>query len=367
MTLHKLMPEAATPASGKPLLGGISLQYREFSLAHTIVKARALQAFSEIAANFPIYRLFRCAVRGNLEDLFDDLALSLGITPQRLGIGDLLLAGAGVFVHVAGSLKSGYCSCIAEIWADGKLRAEEIRVALMRIIGERRILDQTFVIDWQFIAGNSLSNTSFEEMAQEDLHDEAYPVLGEPVRAFMQRYLAANETVLVILGPPGAGKTRLVRAILGEMSRRKGESAEIMYTCDKRALESDEIFVNFITGSHDAFVIEDADHILTPRANGNQDLHRFLAIADGVIRAQGRKIIFTTNLPNVGDLDDALLRPGRCFAALHARALTPPEAERLIARLCEGDEAREKLAFSLAFPPGAKSCSVASVYRACAK
>lgn len=59
--------------------------------------------------------------------------------------------------------------------------------------------------------------------------------------------------------------------ILGELSRRKGQSAEIMYTCDKKALEGDEIFVNFITGSHDAFVVEDADHMLTPRANGNHD------------------------------------------------------------------------------------------------
>jgi len=59
-----------------------------------------------------------------------------------------------------------------------------------------------------------------------------------------------------------------------------------------------------------------------------QDLHRFLTIADGIVRAQGRKIFFTTNLPNVGDLDDALLRPGRCFGAIHARSLTPPQASR---------------------------------------
>jgi ATP-dependent 26S proteasome regulatory subunit len=58
-------------------------------------------------------------------------------------------------------------------------------------------------------------------------------------------------------------------------------------------------------------VIEDADHLRMARANGNVDLHRFLAIADGVVRAQGRKIIFTTNLPNVGDIDEALVRPGR--------------------------------------------------------
>jgi SpoVK/Ycf46/Vps4 family AAA+-type ATPase len=222
-----------------------------------------------------------------------------------------------------------------------------------------------FTLDWQFSSGNGLSSTSFEEIVQEELHDEAYPALGEPVREFIHRYLAANETVLVVLGPPGGGKTRLVRAILGELSRRKGDSAEIMYTCDKKALEGDEIFVNFITGSHDAFVVEDADHILTPRANGNHDLHRFLAIADGLIRAQGRKIIFTTNLPNVGDLDEALLRPGRCFSAIHTRSLTPPESARLISRICKGDPERERAAIQAALPPGARSCSVASVYRAC--
>src|ERR1700676_3197847 len=83
-----------------------------------------------------------------------------------------------------------------------------------------------------------------------------------------------------------------------------------------RALEHGEIFVDVITGNHDAFVIEDADHLLMARSNGNVDLHRFLAVADGVVRAQGRKIIFTTNLPNIGDIDEALVRPGRCFATV---------------------------------------------------
>ncbi len=80
-----------------------------------------------------------------------------------------------------------------------------------------------------------------------------------------------------------------MRAILAALSARKGDSARVLYTADQRALENDEIFVEFITGSHDAFVIEDADHLLMPRANGNVDLHRFLAIADGVVRAQRRQ------------------------------------------------------------------------------
>jgi nucleotide-binding universal stress UspA family protein len=365
MTVHRLNPDVAAE-SARWLAGGVQIGLEEHSIAQAIVKARALQSFGNVTARYPIHRMVRCAVRGNLEEVFDDLALSTGLTPQRLHTGMLLLDGPGVFVHATGSLKSGYCSCVAEIWAEGKARAEDVGATVLRVVGDRRIREPTFVIDWHFITGGGyLSNTSFEEIAREELHDEAYPALGEPVQEFVRRYLDASDTVLVILGAPGAGKTRLVRAILGEMSRRKGASAEIMYTCDKKALESDEIFVSFITGSHDAFVIEDADHILTPRANGNQELHRFLAIADGVIRAQGRKIIFTTNLPNVGDLDDALLRPGRCFAAIHTRALIPAEAARLIARLCGGNTDRERQALAAAFPDGVKNCSVATVYRAC--
>ena len=64
---------------------------------------------------------------------------------------------------------------------------------------------------------------------------------------------------MILLGSPGSGKTRLVRTILGEISR---------------------------------------------------------------------KILFTTNLPNVHDIDPALMRPGRCFATLHTRSLTPTEGSR---------------------------------------
>src|SRR5262249_53577278 len=196
------------------------------------------------------------------------------------------------------------------------------------------------------------------------LCDHAYPEIPGGVRAFIARYLDAPETVLVLQGPPGTGKTRLIRAILGEMSRRKGERAEAIYTGDMKALAADQIYVKFITGDHDAFVVEDADHLLKPRADGNDHLHRFLTIADGVVRAQGRKIMFTTNLPNVGDLDDALIRPGRCFARVHVRALTPSEAQALAEELAAGDA--EKLArASLALAAdGARKRSAAEAYAA---
>jgi SpoVK/Ycf46/Vps4 family AAA+-type ATPase len=199
------------------------------------------------------------------------------------------------------------------------------------VAGSARIVDPMFSVNWHFVAGKGeLKSASIEEMADDQLVDAAYPDLAEGIVPFISRYLDSPESVLVVQGPPGTGKTRLIRAILGEISRRNGGGAQALYTGDKRALESDEIFVEFITGWDDAFVVEDADHLLKPRADGNENLHRFLTIADGVVRAQGRKIIFSTNLPNVGDLDDALIRPGRCFALVRARALNLDEAMHLL-------------------------------------
>lgn len=366
MTIHKINPDRVN-AESRPFSVGVSFQHELYDLAEAVFKTRAIQAFDSVATRYPIHRLVRCAARRKLEDVFDDLALNMELAPQRLDTGSLLLDGPGAFIHAEGRRKVDYCSCTFNVWADSKTRAENIRADILRIVGDQRVREEMFVIDWNFTnARGGLASASFEEIAREEMHDEAYPTLGEPVVEFVRRYLSANETVLILQGAPGTGKTRLVRAVLGEMSRRKGDSAEVMYTADKRALETDEIFIDFITGAHDAFVVEDADHMLMARTKGNQDLHRFLAIADGVVRAQGRKIIFTTNLPNIGDLDEALLRRGRCFATVRTRPLVPEEAERLIARICGNDSALRAAATTRAVKPGVRSVTVAELYRACA-
>lgn len=345
---------------------GVSFSHDLYDLGEAVFKTRAIQAFESVATRYPIHRLVRCAVPRALEAVFDDLALHSGLAAQRLGSGSLLLDGPGVFVHAEGKRKADYCSCTINVWADSKERAEHTRRSVLHAAGERNLPEQMFVLDWHFCNSHgTLVNCPFEEIAKDIVLDEAYPTLGEPVCDFIQRYLRSGETVLILQGPPGTGKTRLVRSILGAMSRRKGDSAEVMYTADKRALENDEIFVDFITGAHDAFVIEDADHMLMARSNGNQDLHRFLAIADGVVRAQGRKIIFTTNLPNIRDLDEALLRPGRCFEVVHTRLLGGEETWRLVATLCGSDLERQRAARARLSEMATRAVSVAHIYRAC--
>lgn len=332
-----------------------------------ILKSRFAHALAEGSAGYPVHRSLRFAARSALEHLFDQLALGLGWHAQRIDSHSLILDSEGLFIAARGGRKTEYCSCHFGIWSDSPERAASAQQAILSVVGERYIADPMFSIDWHFLTGKGeLQSASIEEMADDVLHDESYPEIKEGVASFIKRYLDASETVLVLQGPPGTGKTRLIRAILGHISRRKGGHAQALYTGDKKSLETDEIFVKFITGWDDAFVVEDADHLLRPRASGNEHLHRFLAIADGVVRAQGRKIIFSTNLPNIGDLDDALIRPGRCFARVWARELLPGESERLIARLCASDPTRAKAAFARVQAQSAKSASLAAIYQSAA-
>ena len=329
----------------------------------TLLKLRALQSFDRGAARYAIHRTVRCAVRRPLDEVFDDLALHADLVAQRTDSTSLLLDGPGVFISVEGSRKIDYGSCTFHIWAESMNRLDESRAKLLAIVGEQLVRHEMFTIDWQFSSRRGLSSASFDEMADPAPCDEAYPTLAEPVATFIARYLASRETVLILQGPPGTGKTRLVRAILAAMSARKADSAQVLYTADMRALENDEIFVDFITGNHDAFVIEDADHLLMARSNGNVDLHRFLAVADGVVRAQGRKIIFTTNLPNIGDIDEALVRPGRCFATVRTRALERREAASLLARIAAARNDRNEAANEVSLAGDIRSITLAALYR----
>jgi hypothetical protein len=345
--------------------GARGVSHRVYNFADFVLKARFAQSFGDGAARYPLHRELRFAARLDLQALFDDLALTLGLRAQHLGGTQLILDGDDIFVAVYGSRKTDYCSCAFYMWSDSLARIEGVRDSILAKVGAARITQPMFSIAWNFVTGNGqIESASIEEMADDVLHDEAYPELAGGVAAFIGRYIASPDTILVLQGPPGTGKSRLIRAILGELARRN-DGARAMYTGDKRAFESDAIFVEFITGDEEVLVIEDADHLLRPRAAGNENLHRFLAIADGVVRAQGRKIVFSTNLPNIGDLDDALVRPGRCFARVLVRELTLAEAEKLAWVLCDGDDARVARAIEVLDAAGRKTHSLAEIYRAC--
>ena len=149
---------------------------------------------------------------------------------------------------------------------------------------------------------------------------EAYPWIKGGLDNYIDSYLNSESSVLILIGPPGTGKTTFIKNLI----HRSGADAKVTY--DVNVMQSDGIFASFIEGREKFMIMEDADAFLKSRADGNTMMHRFLNVSDGLISASNKKLVFSTNLPSVRDVDDALMRPGRCFDVVEFRPLTRPEA-----------------------------------------
>ena len=142
---------------------------------------------------------------------------------------------------------------------------------------------------------------------------------------FAEDYKKSKSNILILQGPPGTGKTTFIKNLLLTL----GGSTMVSY--DEKILASDGVFANFIEGEdYNSFVIEDADNFLKSRETGNNMITRFLNVGDGLIKLN-KKLIFSTNLANINDIDSALTRPGRCFDIVNFRNLTLAEA-RVVAK-----------------------------------
>ena len=157
---------------------------------------------------------------------------------------------------------------------------------------------------------------------------EMYPFLeDETIESYYDRYFDSSASILLLIGPPGTGKTTFIRGLLHHLQKNA------MVTYDEKILEKDFIFARFIEDDCAAMVVEDADNFLKSRRDGNTMMHRFLNVGDGLITMKGKKLIFSTNLPSINDVDPALTRPGRCFDIIHFDNYTPEQAKRLAKKM----------------------------------
>ena len=342
----------------------LNAQYHVISYEDAVLQSLLTQAAATSNRMFCLYRDRRFKVRKAPAAVLDAIGVGLQSQCLRVDAGTLVVRGTDVFAQIHAFGTAERCTVVVKLWASSEGALETAIACIHAPLEAVEIADVAFTLNWRFLDGRGgIQRATTEERSSDPLLTEAYPTLGS-VEDFIAAYLDGNESVLVLQGPPGTGKTRLIRAILAAISRRRGRTAEVIYTGDADVLDRDEVFLEFITEDHDAFVVEDADHLLRSRVQGNQALHRFLNIADGVASAHGKKIIFSTNLPSVRDIDDALIRPGRCFAHVLLPELGILEARGLLERLSKLSGIPVDPAWNRLGGSTRKTASLAEVYAA---
>jgi hypothetical protein len=192
--------------------------------------------------------------------------------------------------------------------------------------------------------------------------DEFYPYLNGGASSLLQDFMESDEGALILMGPPGTGKSSAISAAIKSMNLIP------IYVKSTEVIEHPD-FVSFVMAQSDLrmkmaqegetgrstlykqkladhpsrdlgrpftkidwdrriplIVIEDAGALIAPIKEGNKLMANLLNELDGIGSALSRKVIFTTNLTSTKNIDEALLRPGRCYDAVTFHLLTPEQA-----------------------------------------
>lgn len=149
--------------------------------------------------------------------------------------------------------------------------------------------------------------------------------------------------IILYHGPPGNGKTHLLRAIAYEWSKKFDVQAEVVIDPEP-LFEQPGYLMELLTLSERSdkkpkfrFVIaEDCANLFGANCRESSGFGRLLNVVDGLLGA-GQKLIFLfTANEQIEEIDPAILRPGRCLQHLHIPDWNRKEATAwLVAKKCE--------------------------------
>lgn len=143
--------------------------------------------------------------------------------------------------------------------------------------------------------------------------------------------------LMIFAGPPGTGKTYMVRSLLQEVPTC---AFVIVPSHLVQELGSPELLPALVQTRNDGLtgalvmVIEDADKVLVERKKGDMSaISALLNLGDGILGSSlDIRVLATTNASEL-EMDPATRRPGRLCRYIEIGSLEPDQAEEVLFRL----------------------------------
>lgn len=170
------------------------------------------------------------------------------------------------------------------------------------------------------------------------------------VEKLCEAFIASDESLLVLSGPPGTGKTTVIKMLVMAMWKTHNKESldcdsddgddyvdvNALYVKDTKVLERPEFWtgLNLDNDEYDLLIFDDVDIVLQNRVKTNgergdfsQVVNQLLSLSSGFVK-HNVKILVTTNL-SLDNIDPAIIRPGRCFDVIEMPSMTVGHARKL--------------------------------------
>lgn len=180
--------------------------------------------------------------------------------------------------------------------------------------------------DWKILsADGSIYEATLPLKKSKPCTEYHLPWVEKNVQQFLKEYNESESPILILLGPPGTGKSSLINYYINEYNK------DSIITYDQNLIKKDLFFVDYLeTYDKDLLVLEDADEVIRKTSSGRSEiLSKILNVGDGIVDVNHKKIIITANINSVNEIDSAISRKGRCFDVLCSRKMTVEEARAL--------------------------------------
>ena len=220
--------------------------------------------------------------------------------------------------------------------ADNQNRLEAAVLAIVQECGLRftpHVDESKTPVTYAFPAshgGLRIVDRDFTSSSVDLIADNYAPEVVEKVKAALDVIRITDTGVVVLNGPPGTGKTHLLRAMLSEVTKEK---RGVICSPPLTFLNDIGLFANATSEFESSLVIfEDLGDILTKQASTEyaQVYANLLNVTDGLLSLLNSTVLVLTFNTDIGRINEAILRPGRCIAHIEVDVLKREQAQKLL-------------------------------------